>query len=236
MIEKGLLGGSCFSLLQSNNIVLFQLDDSSQMILIKETQMIRKNKFHKKGVSIFFSKRCAFLFSLFFVSFFNSQIYISEGITIKGSEFIYDKTTSNIEPGEEERDKVIFDTSTNSSKVLEVKKAINAQKAKPKTLITKKEKIEQSIQKKIDDQKRKKIEEVLLPKGKDSSDYFAKAKNSELSILLDNHNHLFSDYNSRYCFDIQVVISTSLITDLPLFIYKKSEDFFYSVRPPPFSV
>ena len=120
-----------------------------------------------------------------------------------------------------------------SSKVLEAEKTIKAHKAEPKTLITKKEKIEKSIQKKIDDQKRKKIDEVLLPRGKTSSDYFTKAKNSESSILLDNQNHLFSDCNNYYNSDFQVVISTSLINDLPLFVYNKSEDFFYSVRPPP---
>ena len=194
--------------------------------------MIRKNKFHKKGFGIFLYKRCAFLFFLFFVSFFNSQIYFSEGITVHGSEYIYDRTSQDVAQNVAEAEKEMLAGNV-SSKVLEAEKTIKAHKAEPKTLITKKEKIEKSIQKKIDDQKRKKIDEVLLPRGKTSSDYFTKAKNSESSILLDNQILLLSVCIDFYISVFLVVISTSLFCVSSGAAVGCDSSTIYSVRPPP---
>mgnify|MGYP003422588049 FL=1 len=90
--------------------------------------MIRKNKFHKKGFGIFLYKRCAFLFFLFFVSFFNSQIYFSEGITVHGSEYIYDRTSQDVAQNVAEAEKEMLAGNV-SSKVLEAEKTIKAHKA-----------------------------------------------------------------------------------------------------------
>lgn len=107
--------------------------------------MTEKHKLkNRKSTIIFFSKRCAFLFFIFLVSLFKTQIFVGEGAVIYDSNNVITGTIKNTENITDTDLPSVADSLQDSN----YEKSLNKQKKREsKILITKKEITQKNIEK-----------------------------------------------------------------------------------------
>lgn len=191
--------------------------------------MIRKHKCKRKSTSIFFLKRCAFLFSFLLISFFKGQIFVGEGAIIFDKDnTITDKTTT--------QDNIDLNKNVDSAiRSISTKHKISApeKKPKPKILITKQEIAQKKITKIIDDRHAKKVSIKFLSGDRDVYSFINSAySDTHIGVINYNYN-LFAELSSLDFFLYQHNKIAEKQYRILTFVYKNNINCAHSVRPPP---
>lgn len=198
--------------------------------------MIKKHKLiNRKSTTIFFSKRCAFLFFMFLVSLLKAQVFVGEGAVIYDSNNIITGTIKNA-ANTDEIPNTVHHSATDSPQIDKAEKPLNRPKKKEsKILITKKEIIQKNIEKQVILNKTKKIDTRFSPNnGKGNSSSISSGKKDSSSALISYNHDLIADYPAgKYVIFIHSIIVDRLYSLLTS-AYKNNVSYFYSVRPPPF--
>lgn len=198
--------------------------------------MIKKHKLiNRKSTTIFFSKRCAFLFFMFLVSLLKAQVFVGEGAVIYDSNNIITGTIKNA-ANTDEIPNTAPNSATDSPQIDKAEKSLNKPKKKEsKILITKKEITQKNIEKQVVLNKTKKIDTRFSPNnGKGNSSSISSGKKDSSSALISYNHDLIADYPAvKYVIFIHSIIVDRLYSLLTS-AYKNHVSYFYSVRPPPF--
>ncbi len=194
--------------------------------------MIIKHKCKRKSTSIFFLKRCAFLFSFLIISFCNGQIFIGDGAVIYDKDKVLTLTSDNALDSQSSKT-----TPYKNQFTAKIQKSYNnVNKKQRKILVTKKEIAHDNIEKQHHVISQKPVKRYILPSGNNSDSLISLGqRNAQLALLNTNHNHLAVQilyYTIANSHSVFVKQSYSLLE----LSYKNSVKYIYSVRPPPFLV
>lgn len=191
--------------------------------------MIRKPQFKRKSNSIFFLRRCAFLFYFLIISFCKGQIFIGDGAVIYDKDKVLTLTSDNALNSQSSKTKP--DKNQFTAKIQ--KSYNNVNKKQRKILVTKKEIAQDNIEKQQNSTKQSPVKKYFLPWGNYGDSLISLGHtNTQLALLNTNHNHLAVQilYYSIARIHSAFVKQSYGLLELS---YKNSVKYICSVRPPP---